>query len=160
MRYEKIYNGFKTVLEGSELDRLLEFFQVYETEEVKRRFETDDPLVVIQMTAYKAFADMYPDFDTTTKNINGLISPDSRKAKLLYAVTMYLTVKCIMPDIDWNIFFDVEPVIGKKDEKLFRPGTNFHKLSRQITVEVLLRSANMKLPGPADVDSFLGPSRN
>ena len=141
MRVEKIYHGVKTVLEGEELERMLERFQIYNIDEVQRRFETDDPTVAIKMTAYKVYADLHPDFEIDKDKINAHQSADSRKADLLFRVGLYLAVKFLYPTIKSGIFFDGSPAFTDEDTAWTGPGSYFAGLSKKITLEGLVRSA-------------------
>ncbi len=141
MRVEKTYHGVKTVLEGEELERMLERFKIYNIDEVQRRFETDDPTVAIKMTAYKVYADLTPDFKIDINEINAHKSTNSRKADLLFRTALYLAVKCLYPTIKTEIFFDGNPASTDEDTVWTNPGSHFAGLSKKITLEGLVRSA-------------------
>ncbi len=158
MRVEKTYDGIKTVLEGKELERLLERFQVYDMDYVQRYFETDDTPIAMKMTAYKVYADLYPAFEADMDNINNLETPDSRNVDLFFRTVLYLAVKCLYPTIQSGIFFDENPAAGEQGSAWTGPGTYFGNLSQKIRREVFLRSALREMgskAGSGNEDSVL-----
>jgi len=144
MRFEKTYDGVKTVLEGQELQNMLTQFSGYNLKAVKRRFETDDLTLAMKMTCFKVYADLYPDFKIDRDKINNKQGADNQKADLLYRVVLYLTVKCLYPVVKPEVFFDGQPSLD--GEAVWTgPGGYFKSLSQTTTLEKLLSSALKQL---------------
>jgi hypothetical protein len=163
MRFERSYGGVKAILEGEELGNLLDIFQGYRFDKVKRELKTDDPLFTLRAMAYRAYSDLHRGFEVSVETVNTQVTPDSRKAHLFYVVVLYLTVRFLLPDAKWETFFDTHPLedaavgpVGGPREDFFR------KIAKGIKPQDIVRSA-LGMEGGAEAlfgDNPPDPSRN
>ena len=125
MRLEKTFKGIKTILEGAELEKLIEIFESYNLDKVQTELDEEDPLTAMQMIAFKAYAKLHPNYQISVEKVMNLSDPDTRKANLLFRWMAFSTMKALLPDMQWQNYFEVDPLaVPEPAEPKIVPGTD------------------------------------
>lgn len=110
IRFEKTYNGVKTVLEGPELGTLIDALTELDLDGLKKPFK-DDEAGFIAVWALEAYKKVYPDSGIDVTNWEERATDDARKADLFYKVMVYMLGRLYNVDRKWQALFDCKPII-------------------------------------------------
>jgi len=102
LRFEYEYDGVITVLEGRELDRLLDnFFRNYD----EQRENESNRQKAFTAATLLAYQDLYGEDVICEDDLKKLSTADARKADLFYKGMLLMLYEITYPDEDWEKIF-------------------------------------------------------